>query len=126
MNTVKTRSGLRENRSHRSGSAVLMLVITLAMLISVYSAAMVRQANLDLRVEREREAIALLENAIGAVHESNSPGITYFRLPLDESKNHWIEITRSLNDDAQEMYLAKWIHSGNELVTIQRIQQPRE
>jgi hypothetical protein len=127
MNTAKTRSGIEQNSSERSGSALLMLVITLAMLISVFSATLVRQSNLDFRVEREREAITLLENAISAVHEINPSDVTNFKLPIDASKNDWIEITRVLNDDnVQELYLGTLIHNGNELLTIQRMQQPPE
>ncbi|MDA9858987.1 hypothetical protein N9D23_12775 [Rubripirellula sp.] len=104
----------------RRGSALLMLIIALAILISVYSTAIVKQAGQDLRAERERERIALLENALRAVAEIESPDANFFKLPVDVSKNDWIEVSKTMGNRDEVLFVAKLMHNGTELITVQR------
>ncbi|MDA8697616.1 hypothetical protein N9M41_03990 [Rhodopirellula sp.] len=108
------------HHSSRSGSALLMLIIALTMLISVYSTAIVKQAGQDLRGERERERIALLENAIHAVGEIESSETDFFKLPVEASNNDWVEVTKTMNKRDEIVFVAKFMHHGTELITIQR------
>lgn len=109
--------------THRRGSALLMLVLALSLLVGVYSASTVQQSNQEREAEREQDAIALLENAIDAVNELRSRETTFFRLPVDESKDHWIEIVRSEKDAVNQVHIAKLICNGSEVLTIQRKQR---
>ena len=104
----------------RRGSALMMLIMALALLIGTYSATMARQSNNARRIEKEQDAITSLENAIDAVREINPIQIQFFRLPLDESRNQWIEINSTTGKDTETIYTAKLIDDGKEIVVIQR------
>ena len=106
----------------RRGSALMMLIMTLALLIGTYSATLVRQSNNARRIEKEQNAITSLENAIDAVREITQIQIQiqFFRLPLDETRNRWIEINSTTGKDTETIYTAKLIDDGKEIVVIQR------
>ena len=106
----------------RRGSALMMLIMTLALLIGTYSATLVRQSNNARRIEKEQDAITSLENAIDAVREITQIQIQiqFFRLPLDETRNRWIEINSTTGKDTKTIYTAKLIDDGKEIVVIQR------
>ena len=109
----------------RRGSALLMLVLALALLISVFSASMVKQSQQERRTEREHDVITYLENAINAVSETQPSGTNSFRLPVDELKNQWIEVTHNNTDVAKQVFTAKLVRDGIEVLTIQRkLQSP--
>ena len=109
----------------RRGSALLMLVLALALLISVFSASMVKQSQQERRTEREHDVITYLENAINAVSETQPSGTNSFRLPVDELKNQWIEVTQNNKDVAKQVFTAKLVRDGIEVLTIQRkLQSP--
>ena len=109
----------------RRGSALLMLVLALALLISVFSASMVKQSQQERRTEREHDVITYLENAINAVSETQPSGTNSFRHPVDELKNQWIEVTHNNKDVAKQVFTAKLVRDGIEVLTIQRkLQSP--
>ena len=76
----------------RRGSALMMLIMALALLIGTYSATMVRQSNNARRIEKEQDAITSLENAIDAVRRSiqykyNSSGCHLMNQEINGSKS---------------------------------------
>ncbi|MCM2373160.1 hypothetical protein [Aporhodopirellula aestuarii] len=110
---------------NRRGSASLVLVLILALLVGTFAASVTSRASHERRNEHHHRSIATLESAIEAVAQSGEMEETEIRLPLGSSEatdetGRWIVVETITQPDETRLYQATLYHNGQSGLTVRR------
>lgn len=104
----------------RKGSAALMLVLILSLLVGTFAATVVRRAAAERSRDRERRSIALLESGIDAVQGFDLGESDSVELPVDEATGRMIKIQIVNRQDNDVFLRATLIQKGQPGIFIER------
>lgn len=112
---------LTRRKRSLSGSAALMLVLVLAMLVGTFAVSVTRRASNERRSEIQHRAVDILESAIEAVAESDFSSQTKVRLPIDDESGRWVIVETVVETDATPKYRATLYHKNLPGISISRV-----
>ena len=106
-------------RYHR-GSAVLILILSLSLLLATYSATMVKRINNERVIAHQRNEIQMLEAAIAGLVEVPQLAQGEYRLPIDDSGRTVVVVEKKETLGNEIEMFARLQRAGKQIVAIRR------
>ena len=116
--------GSSGKRYHR-GSAMLILILSLSLLLATYSATMVKRMNNERVIAHQQTEIQMLEAAIAGLSEVPQLAPGEYRMPVDDSGRRVVVVEKKETPDNEIEMFARLQQAGKQIVAIRRIASHR-
>lgn len=120
MKGFSSMSDFKYRSKTRTGSAALMLVLALALLVGTFATSVTRRVLSERQSEMHRRSIAVLQSAIDAVADSDFSLDTSIRLPLDDALERWVLVEPVVGPDDEPQFLATLYRDDQPGLSIRR------
>lgn len=108
-------------KRHHRGSAILILILSLSLLLATYSATMVKRMNNERVIAHQRNQIQMLEAAIAGLAEVPQLAQGEYRLPIDDSGRRVVVVEKKETPGNEIEMVARLQQADKQIVAIRRI-----
>lgn len=107
----------------RGGSAALMLILILTLLVGSFATTMVQRVSDERRTALQHQSISMLESAIDSAERFELTKDDTIRLPVTEYPERWITIESITDSDSKTIYLATLSEDAQPGLSIRRLKR---